>query len=517
MTTTMPKAQNQAVTANKSPSAHVNAANPLLYQRLVESVTDYAIYMISVDGHVSSWNQGAQRFKGYTAEEIIGKHFSCFYPAEARARNKPQRALRIARTEGRFEDRDWRVRKNGERFRAHVVIDPIKDECGELIGFAKITRDITESWEKEQALIESERRFRMLVSSVTDYAIYMLDLGGHINSWNAGAQRFKNRTEEEVLGKHFSMFYTPEDRRNEKPQRALRIALEHGRFEDTGWRVRKGGEAFWAHVIIDLIRDEQGEPVGFAKITRDITERREAELRLRNLARNNQELEQFVQIASHDLREPLRKVLAFSDLLEYEEGDKLSQDGKTYLSNISSATRRMRGLLDSLLSLSRVTTHGDAFEACDLNAVIDEVKQDMALSLQEKSAVITCQELPTIEADPHQMRQLFQNLIGNSIKYARDTVTPEITIRCQAVRAKNVAVIAVSDNGIGFDPSYNERIFGVFERLHTRDAYEGAGIGLSVCQRICQRHHGDISANAKLGTGATFTVSLPVKQKEAAA
>ncbi|MDX1496903.1 MAG: ATP-binding protein, partial [Salinisphaeraceae bacterium] len=290
-----------------------------------------------------------------------------------------------------------------------------------------------------------------------------------------------------------------------------------GRFEDTGWRVRKGGEAFWAHVIIDLIRDEQGDPVGFAKITRDITERREAELRLRNLARNNQELEQFVQIASHDLREPLRKVLAFSDLLEYEEGDKLSQDGKTYLSNISSATRRMRGLLDSLLSLSRVTTHGDAFEACDLNAVIDEVKQDMALSLQEKSAVITCQELPTIEADPHQMRQLFQNLIGNSIKYARDTVTPEITIRCQAVRAKNVAVIAVSDNGIGFDPSYNERIFGVFERLHTRDAYEGAGIGLSVCQRICQRHHGDISANAKLGTGATFTVSLPVKQKEAAA
>ncbi|MDX1496012.1 MAG: PAS domain S-box protein, partial [Salinisphaeraceae bacterium] len=372
----MPKAQNQAVTANTSSSAHVTATNPLLYQRLVESVTDYAIYMISVDGHVSSWNQGAQRFKGYTAEEIIGKHFSCFYPAEARARNKPQRALRIARTEGRFEDRDWRVRKNGERFRAHVVIDPIKDECGELIGFAKITRDITESWEKEQALIESERRFRMLVSSVTDYAIYMLDLGGHINSWNAGAQRFKNRTEEEVLGKHFSMFYTPEDRRNEKPQRALRIALEHGRFEDTGWRVRKGGEAFWAHVIIDLIRDEQGEPVGFAKITRDITERREAELRLKNLARNNQELEQFVQIASHDLREPLRTVLAFSDLLEYEEGDKLSQDGKTYLSNISSATRRMRGLLDSLLSLSRVTTHGDAFEACDLNAVIDEVKQD---------------------------------------------------------------------------------------------------------------------------------------------
>lgn len=503
-----------ALLAKNLPSAASHPEDVGLYQRLVESVSDYAIYMLTCDGTVTSWNLGAERVKGYRAEEIVGRNFELFYTAEDRALNKPQRTLSIASKDGRFEDKAWRVRKNGDLFRAHVIVDAIYDDDGGLTGFAKITRDISEEWEKERQLIESERRFRMLVSGVTDYAIYMLSLDGHISSWNAGAERFKNYSEEEVLGRHFSMFYTQEDRTNEKPDRALKTALESGRFEDEGWRVRKDGRAFWAHVIIDLIRDEQGRPAGFAKITRDMSDRREAELRLKNLSRSNQELEQFVQIASHDLREPLRKILSFSGLLAAETQGQLSEEGKLYLSSISSATQRMQALLGSLLSLSRVTTHGQAFAACDLNSVLSDVLSDLALLIQEKGARCEIHNLPTIEADGAQMRQLFQNLIGNSLKYARDDVEPRITVRELATNQASIATIAVSDNGIGFDPQYVDRIFGVFQRLHTRDAYEGAGIGLSVCQRICQRHKGDIGANAKLGVGANFTVSLPREQRK---
>lgn len=274
-----------------------------VYRRLVESVSDYAIYMLDTNGLVSSWNQGAQRFKGYTAGEIIGQHFSRFYTDEDRKVGRPAQALAIAISEGRFEDRAWRVRKDGTHFRAHIIIDPIRNDDGTLAGYAKITRDVGEAYAQEQALRDSEKRFRLLVSGVTDYAIYMLDLEGHVNSWNAGAERFKGYRESEVIGQHFSMFYTEDDRRNGKPGRAIKRAFDEGRYEDTGWRLRKDGRQFWANVVIDLIRNEQGTPVGFAKITRDITERRAGELRLRELTSSNQELKQFIHIASHDLRE----------------------------------------------------------------------------------------------------------------------------------------------------------------------------------------------------------------------
>lgn len=481
-----------------------------LHRRLVESVSDYAIYMLDAGGIVSSWNLGAQRFKGYTADEIIGRHFSLFYTGSDRAAGKPERALATAAREGRFEDKAWRVRKDGAIFRAHVVIDPIRDDDGTIIGYAKITRDISEVYEREQALRESEQRFRHLVSSITDYAIYMLDLSGNISSWNAGAERFKRYSEHEVLGRHFSLFYSPEDVASGKPARALQLAATEGRFEDHGWRIRKGGEAFWAHVIIDPIFDDDGRPIGFAKITRDVSEQRAAHLRLLDLTRINEELEQFVHVASHDMREPLRKILAFSDCLEVDEGDRLSDDARLYLHSISAAARRMEELLESLLRLTRVTSHGQTFERCDLNAVLADVRSDLEIPLAEQQAVLAVGDLPLIDADATQMRQLFQNIVQNALKYARDGRAPRIVIECVAPDAEGRIGIAVRDNGIGFDMAYCERIFGVFQRLHTRDQYPGAGIGLAVCRKICERHGGTITARGTPGEGAVISVFLPV-------
>ncbi|HYI42160.1 MAG TPA: PAS domain S-box protein, partial [Sphingomicrobium sp.] len=244
---------------------------------LVSSVTDYAIYLLDPTGVISTWNAGARRFKGYESDEIIGEHFSRFFPEEERTKGTPASILKTAAEEGRFEGEGWRVRKDGTRFLAHVVVDAIRDEQGELVGFAKITRDVTSQREQDRALFESEQRFRLLVQGVKDYAIYMLDADGRVSNWNAGAQAIKGYSADEIVGQHFSRFYTDEDRAAGEPQRALQTALTEGKYEREAKRVRKDGTLFWAHVLIDPIFNEAGDHVGFAKVTRDITERKQAQ------------------------------------------------------------------------------------------------------------------------------------------------------------------------------------------------------------------------------------------------
>src|SRR5467141_1945697 len=251
------------------------------FRLLVEGVVDYAIYMLNPDGIITNWNAGARRIKGYEADEVIGRHFGMFYLPEDREAGVPARSIATAREKGKFEAEGWRLRKDGTKFLASVVIDAIYED-GELIGFAKITRDITERNKSSEALKESERHFRLLVNGVTDYALYMLDPNGIVTNWNAGGQRIKGYSPGEIIGQHFSRFYSAADQAAGRPARALQLAVENGRYEEDGWRVRKDGTFFWASVVIDPIYEE-GRFIGFAKITRDISERREAQLKLEQM------------------------------------------------------------------------------------------------------------------------------------------------------------------------------------------------------------------------------------------
>ena len=251
------------------------------YRRLVEGIRDYAIFLVDPEGHIASWNKGAERIKGYTAEEIVGRHISVFYPQSAIDKGWPQHELETAKRLGHFEDEGWRVRKDGSMFWANVVITAMREESGHLLGFSKITRDLTERRAAEEHMRTSEERFRLLVEGVREYAIFLLDPSGHVLTWNAGARRLKGYNADEIIGKHFSVFYPPEALARNWPAHELERALAEGRYEEEGWRVRKDGSRFWASVLITTLRDRDGVVRGFSKITRDLTERRRYEEELR--------------------------------------------------------------------------------------------------------------------------------------------------------------------------------------------------------------------------------------------
>ena len=283
-----------------------------LHRLLVESVDEYAIFALDVDGYILSWNAGAQRFKGYTAHEVIGKHFSIFYPQEKIREHFPDFELREAARVGRFEDEGWRIRKDGTRFWANVVITALHDPSGRLVGYAKVTRDLTERRIAEDALRESEERFRLLVEGVKDYAIFMLDPTGHITTWNEGARRIKGYTAEEIIGKHFSIFYPPEAIASGHPQHELEIATAKGVYEEEGWRIRKDGSRIWANVVITALRRPGGSLAGFAKVTRDLTERRAAEEQALDAARKAaaEEVARRLAEVNRDRTERLQRLTA---------------------------------------------------------------------------------------------------------------------------------------------------------------------------------------------------------------
>ncbi|WP_280152619.1 PAS domain-containing sensor histidine kinase [Piscinibacter sp. XHJ-5] len=256
------------------------------FRALVEGVRDYAIFMLTPDGHIATWNTGAERIKGYRAAEIIGQHFSVFYAQDARDRGWPQEELRRAARDGRFEDEGWRLRKDGTRFWANVIITALRSSGGDLAGYSKITRDLTERRQHEEELRRSEEVFRQLVEGVQDYAIFMLDPDGIVSSWNVGAQRIKGYSATEIIGQHFSVFYRKVDVLRGWPQYELLTAAKNGRFEDEGWRVRKDGSLLWANVLITAVRDKSGVLRGYSKITRDLTDQRRREQQLKESEEN---------------------------------------------------------------------------------------------------------------------------------------------------------------------------------------------------------------------------------------
>jgi len=489
-----------------------------LHRLLVDSVREYAIFALDTTGHILTWNSGAERFKQWKAEEIIGTHFSVFYPPEDIAAGKPQRELRDAASKGSVEDEGWRMRKDGTRFWANVVISALRNKDGELLGFAKVTRDLTEKREGAELLRDSEERFRLLVQSVRDYAIFMLDPNGRIATWNEGAQRIKGYAASEIIGKHFSVFYPHDVAASGYPQHELRVATRTGRFEDEGWRVRKDGSFFWASVVITALYKEN-RLVGFAKVTRDLTERRQAQERALADARRVAEMEasnraksEFLATLSHELRTPLNAIGGYTDLLLAMVSGELTETQRQYLDRIAASQQHLLALVNDLLNLSRIEAGGVEY---DLQSV------PMAPLLAGLAAMMLPQarikqltlDVPTpghevvVWADPARVQQILLNLLSNAIKF-----TPSggrISVACAVTDGK--VGISVLDTGPGIPEEQFEGIFEPFVQLGRTltSTREGIGLGLAISRDLARAMSGQLKVSSHVGEGSTFTLVLP--------
>jgi PAS domain S-box-containing protein len=536
----------QKAAADRAEDPRTLAPNDEAYRLLVESVTDVAIYLLDATGVIASWNPGAQRFKGYRAEEVIGQHFSRFYTERDRREGLPERALQLAATEGKFESEGWRVRKDGSRFWAHVIIDPIRAPDGTVIGFAKITRDLTARRETDEALRRSEAQFALLVQGVTDYAIYMLDRDGNVSNWNAGAERIKGYKAHEIVGRHFSHFYTEADRAKDLPAQALRTAADTGSFQQQGWRVRKDGSRFWAHIVIDPIEGPDGEIIGYAKITRDVTEERIREQQVEALnvsleaqvAARTAELEtlnaaleartreaeaataaksQFLANMSHEIRSPMNAILGMQQLLL---GTDLTQRQRDYAGKAQSATKSLLRLLNDILDFSKIDADKLTLEqapfgigemVCDLADILMTSMDGKDLDLRIELAV----DLPSrVLGDGFRLRQVLLNLAGNAIKFTEQGHV-EIAIRpvCRddGNPLKTDIEFSIRDTGIGMTRDQLETIFEGFSQCEasTTRRYGGTGLGLTISQGLVALMGGRIAVESASGVGSTFSFTLP--------
>ena len=486
------------------------------FRLLVESVKDYAIFILDTEGHVATWNLGAERIKGYKADEIIGKHFSIFYPPEDIAAGKTQRELEIATRDGRFEEEGWRVRKDGSRMWANVTITALRNPDGTLVGFAKVTRDLTEHRQAE----EETRRFRLLVESVKDYAIFILDTGGHVATWNLGAERIKGYKADEIIGKHFSIFYPPEDVAAGKTQQELEIATRDGRFEEEGWRVRKDGSRMWANVTITALRNPDGRLFGFAKVTRDLTERRQAEETRRSLAVERAALaerariqdfqERFIAILGHDLRSPLAAIDYGAALLQRRATDPAM---RRTVDRMRTSSVRMSRMIEQILDLTR-TRLGGGLElkrtrlniAEMLTRIIDELRATHPSATLD----VRCSALEG-EWDEDRLEQVFSNIIGNAIAYGE----PSKPIRVEGSREGSMMSVVVHNYGNPIPEELQAFLFDPFRRGQQDGGSpktEGLGLGLYISNEVVTAHGGRIEVRSNVEDGTTFRVILPLSR-----
>lgn len=496
------------------------------YRLLVDAINDYAIYMLDPDGFIANWNAGAQRFKGYLADEIVGEHFSRFYTPEDRADGLPARALATARADGKYEQEGWRVRKNGDRFWAHVVIDPIWDDAGKLVGFAKITRDLTERQEASASLRESEELFRMLVQSVTDYAIYRLDRHGFVISWNAGAQRIKGYLPAEIIGQHFSKFYTAEDVHAGAPTRALATAASEGRFAADGVRVRKDGSRFSASVVIDPIYGATGELVGFAKITRDTTEREEQQRELaeaREALFQSQKMEAIGQLTggvAHDFNNLLMAIHSSVSLLAKKVPD--DPQVSRLIDNALQGVERGAALTQRMLAFAR--RQDLKVESIDPADLIENMKDlvDRTIGPAYPLEIQRPANISSVEVDANQLEMALLNLAVN----ARDAMPGGGTIKVAAsehelaegevdhLSAGYYVRISVIDTGTGMDAETLARATEPF--FTTKGVGKGTGLGLSMIYGLAEQMGGTLCLKSEVGAGTRADLWLPAVERTVA-
>ncbi len=487
-------------------------------QLLLDCVQDHAICLISPGGAILDWNGGAQRILGYAADEIVGRHFGRFYTQQGRASGEPEAALETARRRGRHETEGWRQRRDGGRFWASATLSEVRDRQGEMIGFAHVVRDITERRVAQEALRQSERQFRLLVNGVSDHALFMLDPNGIVVSWNAGAERIKGYAADEIIGQHYSKFFTEADRREGKPMRALQAAIEHGRYEGEGWRMRRDGALFWANFVLHALR-EDGALVGFAKITRDTTERRAAQLELQKTEErlfHAQKLEALGQLTggvAHDFNNLLMVIGGQAELLvrRAEAAPEVQRSAEM----IAIATQRGKALTRQLLSFAR--RQSMLATTVDLPARINGFKDIIAKSAGPSVNLTLAlpADLWPVEVDPNELELALINLVVNS----RDAM-PEggsVTITAENVMLKpgdagaeldgEFVELAVSDEGVGIPPDIVPKVFDPF--FTTKNAGRGTGLGLSQVYGFARQAGGAASVASVLGRGARVMLHLP--------
>ncbi|HWB77017.1 MAG TPA: PAS domain-containing sensor histidine kinase [Nannocystaceae bacterium] len=481
-----------------------------LFRQLVESVRDYAIFVLDPEGRIQTWNAGAQLIKGYTAEEVIGAHFSIFYTPEDLAAGRAQLLLDTAASAGRVEDAGWRVRRDGSRFWAEVTITSRRDDDGRLLGFTKITRDLTVRRMAEEQLRRSEERARLIIDGVTDYAIFMLDPEGRVTTWNAGAERLKGYRADEIIGESLERFYSKEDLEAGKAARELEGAARDGRFEDEGWRIRKDGSRFWANVVLTSLRDPNGHLIGFAKVTRDLTERVQLEEERVRAARAEEALrlrDEFLAVVSHELRTPLSAML----LGLHGVHERLTHDHNPLAVRLERTVRagqRLSRLIDDLLDVSRIAAGRPvlARETVDLAEVVTQVTDLLRSAAEGAGSDLRVEVIRGCHGDwdRTKLEQVMSNLMSNAMKFGAGHPI-EVTMRADAQGYE----VRVADRGPGVEEADLQRIFQRFERAASIRNHGGLGLGLYIAERIVDAHGGTLKAARRDGGGAEFVLRLP--------
>jgi len=478
------------------------------FRQLVLGVQDYAIFLLDREGSIVSWNRGAELLKGYSAEEIIGRHFSVFYPREAIERRWPEQELKMAAEIGRLEDEGWRLRKDGSRFWADVVITALRDESGTLRGFSKVTRDLTERRRHEETLRQSEQRFRLLVDGVRDHAMCMLDAEGRITSWNSGGQRITGYAAQEIIGRHLSVLYPKEAIERRLPEQELALAREHGRFEHEGLRRHKDGTTFWAQVVLSPVYDRDGLLVGYASLTRDLSDRRRA-LALEKAERQTTE---FLATLAHELRNPLAPISNALHLLSLRPAADANERWAREV--LERQSGHMTELLDELLDVARIARSAIVLNRQPLDlrvpveAAIEAARPWMQAKRHSLSVELGEGQALTVLGDEARLKQVLRSLLHNAAKY-----TPEGgRVRVSARRENGDVVLAVRDNGIGMDAALLRSAFDLFKQSDQASSRPqgGLGVGLTLAHRLVQLHGGSVEArSAGIDQGSEFIVRVP--------
>ena len=494
-------------TERKKPASEAEGGERWQFQQLVSGVKDYAMFTLDATGHVTSWNDGAESIKGYKAAEILGQHFSRFYEPQAVADGWPAQELKIAAGQGRLEDEGWRLRKDGTRFWASVVITALRDSSGRLVGFLKITRDLSERRRHEEVLRNSEERFRLLVEEVKDHAIFMLDAEGVVASWNLGAERMEGYSAAEIMGRHFSCFFPPDVAAGDLPCQFIARATRSGSVEAEVQLVRKNGSQFSADITISAMYDRDRRLRGFANIVRDLTERN----RVTALEQSHESAHVFLAMLSHELRNPLAPLMTSVDILRMRNvNDPVVQQTSDV---IARQVQHLTRLVDDLMDVSRITSGRIALShaaieiavpvarAIELSrALIDNRGHALRLSLPEQPLIV--------DGDLTRLTQVMVNLLNNAAKYTPKGGLIELSV----TEDNGSVVVSVRDTGSGMPSELVPRVFDLFTQgKRSLDRVEGGlGVGLTLVKKIVELHGGTVTAHSEgIDRGSEFVVRLP--------